>query len=257
MTFSFRSTHEFAGIEGSKMHKAKLLFLSGMVLAIFTLQSPAAFSADEVANLRVDVANGQAIYNEGKGEAMGCGGCHGATALGMDAMAAPRLANLGQKYILKQFEDYSNGKRNDDGMGAAMNDISKALNEQDRHDLAAYLDSLDYAWESSDLVALAAAGGKVGDVKKGKVIMTDGIKPLVPACQACHGLSGRAANIPAIHQQKYVYLVNQMNRYRDGNRNNDQKVGKDGIMRGISKNLSRENIQDIAAYLSTVSSVKP
>lgn len=257
MTLSFRSTQDYAGIEGNKMHKTKLLFLSGMVLGIVTLLSPAAFAAVAVANLRVDVANGQAIYNAGKGKVMGCAGCHGATALGMDAMAAPRLANLGQKYILKQFDDYSTGERNDAGMGAAMNEIAKALSDQDRRDVAAYLDSLEYAWESSDLVALAADGSKIGDMKKGKVIMTKGIKPLVPACQTCHGLSGRAANIPAIHQQKYVYLVNQLNRYRDDSRNNDQKVGKDGIMRGISKHLSREDILDIAAYLSNVSSVKP
>ena len=82
--------------------------------------------------------------------------------------------------------------------------------------------------------------------------MTKGIKPLVPACQDCHGLSGRAPNIPAIHQQKYVYLVNQLTRYRDGSRGNDQSVYKVGIMRGISKKLSDENIADVAAYLSTV-----
>jgi cytochrome c553 len=239
------------------MRKSTFMFSSWLMLSAVTLQSQAIFAADAPANLRADVANGQKIYNEGKGDATACGGCHGEKALGMDAMGAPRLANIGQTYVLKQLVDYAAGKRNDAGMGSPMNGIARALNEQDRLDVAAYLDSLEYVTEPSDLKALAADGGKIGDPKNGKVIMTKGIKPRVPACQDCHGLSGRASNIPAIHQQKYVYLVNQLTLYRDSSRINDQKIYKDGIMRGIANKLSDENIADIAAYLSTVTSLTP
>ncbi len=239
------------------MRKPTMTFLSWLMFSAVALQSQTVVAAETAANIRADVANGQAIYNEGKGDATACAGCHGEKALGMDAMGTPRLANIGQKYILKQFMDYAAGNRNDAGMGATMNGIVRALTEQDRLDVAAYLDTLEYQTESSDLKALAADGGKIGNPKEGKIIMTKGIKPLVPACQDCHGLSGRAANIPAIHQQKYVYLVNQLTRYRDGSRNNDQKIYKDGIMRGIAKKLNDENIADIAAYLSTVASLTP
>ena len=239
------------------MRKSTYLFSSWLLLSAVMLQPQAVFAADVAANIRADVANGQTIYNEGKGEATACAGCHGEKALGMDAMGAPRLANIGQIYVIKQLNDYAAGKRADAGGGAVMNDIAKALNEQDRHDVAAYLDSFEYETESSDLKALAAEGGKIGNPKKGQIIMTKGIKPLVPACQDCHGLSGRAPNIPSIHQQKYVYLVNQLNRYRDGSRANDQAVYKVGIMRGIAKKLTDENIADIAAYLSTVTNMTP
>ena len=239
------------------MRNSTFMFLSWLMLSAVMLQSQTVFAADAVANIRVDVANGQTIYNEGKGDATACAGCHGEKALGMDAMGAPRLANIGQVYVLKQLVDYAEGKRIDEGAGAAMNGIAKALNEQDSRDVAAYLDSLEYATDPSDLKSLAADGGKIGDPKKGKIIMTKGIKPLVPACQDCHGFSGRAQNIPAIHQQKYVYLANQLNRFRDGSRANDQKIYKDGIMRGIAKKLTDENIADIAAYLSTVTSLTP
>jgi cytochrome c553 len=239
------------------MRKSTFMFSSWLMLSAVTLQSQAIFAADAPANLRADVANGQKIYNEGKGDATACGGCHGEKALGMDAMGSPRLANIGQIYVIKQLIDYSSGNRTDSGAGAAMNDIAKALNEQDRLDVAAYLDSVDYETESSDLKALTADKGKVGDPKKGKIIMAKGIKPLVPACQDCHGFSGRAPNIPAIHQQKYVYLVNQLNNFRDGSRANDQAVYKVGIMRGIAKKFSDENIADIAAYLSTVTDLTP
>lgn len=239
------------------MRKSTFMFSSWLVLSAVTLQSQAVFAGDAPANLRADVAKGQTIYNEGKGEASACGGCHGEKALGMDAMAAPRLANIGQIYVFKQLIDYASGKRTDAGAGAAMNDIAKALSGQDSRDVAAYLDSFDYEMEPSDLKALAADGGKIGDPKKGKIIMAKGVKGLVPACKDCHGLSGRAANIPAIHQQKYVYLVNQLNRFRDGSRANDKTVYKVGIMRGIAKKLSDENIADVAAYLSTVTSLTP
>ncbi|MGA7748564.1 MAG: c-type cytochrome [Gallionella sp.] len=239
------------------MRKSTLMFLLWLVLSAAALQSHGAFAGDAPANIRADVANGQTIYNEGKGDATACAGCHGEKALGMDAMGTPRLANVGQLYILKQLADFAADKRIPAGMGAAMNGIAKALSEQDRRDVAAYLDSLDYEAESSDLKALAADGTKVGDPNKGILIVTKGIKPLVPACQDCHGFSGRASNIPAIHQQKYVYLVNQLNNFRDDSRANDPMVNKVGIMRRIAKKLSDENIADIAAFLSTVPSLTP
>jgi len=230
---------------------------SWLLLSTVTLQPQVVLAADAAANIRADLANGETIYNQGKGDATACSGCHGEKALGMDAMEAPRLANIGQIYLIKQLDDYAAGKRNDPGNGAVMNDVAKALNEQDRLDVAAYLDTLEYATEPSDLKALAADGNKVGNPKKGKIIMIKGIKPLVPACQDCHGFSGRAQNVAAIHHQKYIYLVNQLKRYRDGSRANDKKIYKDGIMRGIAKKLDDENIADIAAYLTTVTDLKP
>ena len=239
------------------MRKSTLMFSTWLMLSVVALQSHAVFAADLAANIRADVANGQTIYNEGKGDATACGGCHGEKALGMDAMEAPRLANIGQLYVIKQLADYAADMRNDAGGGAAMNGIAKALSEQDRRDVAAYLDSLQYETDPSDLKALAADGTKVGDSNKGILIVTKGIKPRVPACQDCHGFSGRASNIPAIHQQKYVYLVNQLNNFRDDSRANDPMVDKVGIMRRIAKKLSDENIADLAAFLSTVPSLTP
>jgi len=239
------------------MRKSLFIFLSCLILPAIALQSQTVFAVETIANVRTNVANGQAIYTEGKGDATACGGCHGEKALGIDAMDSPRLANLGPIYIIKQLNDYADGKRIDAGMGAAMNDIAKALNDQDRLDVAAYLDSFEYATEPSDLKELATGRNNVGNPKNGKIIMIQGVKPQVPACQNCHGFSGRASNIPAIHQQKYIYLVNQLERYRSGSRKNDKRVDKVGIMRGIAKNLTDKNIADIAAYLSTVTELTP
>ncbi|MCR4304377.1 MAG: c-type cytochrome [Gallionella sp.] len=239
------------------MRKSTLMFTSWLMLSAVTLQSGTVFAADAAANIRADAANGQVIFNEGKGDASACIGCHGEKGLGMDAMSAPRLANIGQVYIVKQLANFANDLYVPSGMGAVMNGIGKALSDQDRRDVAAYLESLEYEIESSDLKALATDGIKVGKPEQGKILVSKGIKGRVPACQDCHGFNGRAPHIPALNQQKYVYLVNQLNNYRDGTRTSDPKVNKIGIMQGIAKKLSQENIMDIAAFLSTAPRITP
>lgn len=239
------------------MRKSTFMFTSWLMLSAVTLQSDTVFAADAAANIRADVANGQVIFNEGKGDASACVGCHGEKGLGMDAMGAPRLANIGQVYIVKQLANFANDLYVPSGMGAVMNGVGKALSDQDRRDVAAYLDSLEYEMDSSDLKALAADKIKVGKPEQGKILVTKGIKGRVPACQDCHGFNGRAPHIPALNQQKYTYLVNQLNNYRDGSRASDPKVNKIGIMQGIAKKLSDENIVDIAAFLSTSPRITP
>lgn len=227
------------------------------MLTVLMLQPWAVFAGDAVEKIRADVANGQTIYNEGIGEAPACQNCHGKKALGNDAMSAPRLANIGLTYVLKQLVDFATNKRTASGTGGTMNDVSKALNEQDRRDVAAYLDSLEYEVEPSNLESLSPDGAQVGNPKIGKVIVSKGIKRLVAACQNCHGLGGRDRNVPAIHRQKFVYLVNQLNSFRNGSRTNDPTAYNTGIMRRIAKKLTDENIADIAAYLSTLPRTAP
>ena len=242
------------------MHKTNLLLSSYLLLAASILPLGSAHAEDAKGSIKPTLPNadtGQLIYNEGKGEAAACQGCHGEKALGMDTMGAPRLANIGQAYIIKQLEDFSDNKRTPEGVGAAMNDFAKALNEQDRRDLAVFLDNLELVDDPSDLKALAADGVKVGDPALGRIIVTKGIKGKLPACQDCHGFNGRASRFPRINQQKYVYLINQLNAWRSGSRANDLEVEKVGIMRGIAKKLSDDDILNIAAYLSTASIAAP
>ena len=229
-----------------------LLLTAGLILNV-----PTVMADDPPANLRADPAAGEVIFNEGKGDASACIGCHGMTALGSDMMGAPRLANLGQAYIVKQLNNFAAAERVPEGMGAVMLGVGAALSDQDRVDVAAFLDTLPNAEEPSDLKSLAAEGTKVGKTEAGKLIVTKGIKGKVPACQDCHGFNGRASHIPMINQQKYVYLVNQLTAFRSGARANDPKVGGVGIMQGIARKLSEDNIADIAAYLATAPRVTP
>jgi cytochrome c553 len=236
----------------------KLTLISSSLLMLSFTALPAGAAPQVGMNATRGIAdNGALIFNEGKGDAAACQGCHGEKALGNDSMGAPRLANVGQIYIIKQLTEFAADKRVPEGAGAAMNDFAKALNEQDRRDLAVYLDTLEYQVESSDLKGLAADGVKIGKPDLGKILVTEGIKGKVPACQDCHGFNGRDPKFPAINQQKYVYLVNQLNQWKAGTRANDPEVEKIGIMRGIAKKLSDDDILNIAAFLSTAPRVAP
>lgn len=233
------------------MKKSKLTLLSWFAIATTSFQIGTSFAGN------VDVLNGQTIYNEGKGEAAACMGCHGEKGLGNDGMGAPRLSNIGAQYIKKQLDDFAADKRNPEGMGAVMNGFARALTDQDRADVAGYMSSLEYEVEPSDLKGLASDGTKVGNVELGKAIVMRGISGKVPACQDCHGFNGRDPRYPAINQQKFVYLVNQLTAFKAGTRTNDLAVLKVGIMRGIAKKLSDDDILNIASFLSTAPRIDP
>ena len=70
----------------------------------------------------------------------------------------------------------------------------------------------------------------------------------VSACQSCHGYNGRGAApiFPVIGQQKYTYLVDAADRWRDGSRANDPY----GMMRKMAHNLTDADIDNLATFLA-------
>jgi cytochrome c553 len=195
------------------------------------------------------IARGKAIFTNGKGDSVtACQTCHGATGWGMDAMGAPRLANIGYPYVVKQLSDLASGKRVPSGAGAVMVVYAAGLTEQDRRDVAAYVSTLDGPPDFSDLNALKAAGTPIGQPYLGQEIVTYGVLGKVSACSSCHGYNGRGAAplFPRIGQQKYVYLINQLKNWRDQSRANDPYA----MMRAMAKNLTDADIENVATFLT-------
>ncbi|SEA41625.1 c-type cytochrome [Microbulbifer marinus] len=66
-------------------------------------------------------------------------------------------------------------------------------------------------------------------------------------CASCHGADGISPNDlwPNLAGQKAGYLVKQMKAFRDGTRN-------DPMMAPMAKNLSDEDIADLAAYYASL-----
>src|SRR5271165_4478334 len=195
------------------------------------------------------VAKGKAIFTGGKGDVPACMTCHGGGGWGLDAMGAPRLAGIGYPYLVKQLSDLANGKRTPSGAGAVMVVYAAGLTEQDRRDVAAYSSTLNGPPELSDLNQLKQDGTAIGERFQGEAIVKYGVYGKVSACSSCHGFNGRGAAplFPVIGQQKFVYLTNQLNSWRDGSRANDPYA----MMRKMAKNLTDADIANLATFLAT------
>lgn len=87
------------------------------------------------------------------------------------------------------------------------------------------------------VLLFAAAPALAGDAAAGKTKSK--------TCAACHGPDGNSASpeFPRIAGQHYDYLVKMLKRYKSGER-------KDPVMSAQAANLSRRDIEDLAAYYS-------
>jgi len=233
------------------MRYSTKLALSSLFAFMFT-----ASSAVFAGGVTVDIANGENIYNNGK-EATGvpaCSGCHMADGMGSDDLGTPRLAGQIFQFVVKQLEDYATDEREDTVM-YIMNANAKGLTPQERLDVSAYISEWQHDRETvdasvSDLKALKANGVEVGETYLGKAIVNHGIpEKNVTACRTCHDFNGRGVEpmFPVIGQQKYTYIVAQMKQWREGARANDTGA----IMRKVAKGMSDEDINNVAAYLSS------
>ena len=72
-------------------------------------------------------------------------------------------------------------------------------------------------------------------------------KTKAAACAACHGADGisKVPTFPNLKGQKDAYLVKQLKAFRDGKR-------KDPSMNGLAKPLTDADIDNLAAYFSTL-----
>ena len=232
------------------MQSLKVKVLSAVAIAAFVMALPVTSMASGavVGGLHSGNAeNGKKIFNEGKGDVPACNSCHGMTGMGDDAMGTPRLAGQGFTYIVKQLEDFASDRRTDTTM-FVMNANSKGLSAQDRKDVAAYVYHLG-GGEGSDLMAVKELGQPVGKSHLGKALVIYGAPERgIPSCYACHQYNGRGAFpvYPQIGGQKYVYLVNQLMKWRDGSRANDPMAQ----MRKVAQKLSDDDIHNLAAYLT-------
>ncbi|WP_438865619.1 c-type cytochrome [Neptunicella sp.] len=87
--------------------------------------------------------------------------------------------------------------------------------------------------------ALMSFGTMAGDIAAGKSKST--------SCAACHGVKGVSMipMYPNLAGQKEQYLKKQLKDLRDG-------VRKDPVMSAMAKPLSDTDIEDLAAYFSSL-----
>lgn len=170
----------------------------------------------------------------GKKMAAACGACHGADG-NSPAPSFPKLAALGEKYLLKQLKDFKSGERSN----AIMAGQVSALNETQMADLAAYFASKTrtVGYAAADKVELGEKMYRAGNQATG-----------VPACLACHGPSGAGmagAGFPALGGQHGDYVKAQLVAFQEGKRKNDSG----DVMRDIAGRMSNKEVDAVAAYI--------
>ena len=97
------------------------------LIAAAVIAAPVMFSS-------AAMADGAAVYK-------GCAGCHGADAMGGMGGKAPRLAGMGEKYIVEQFKLIRDGKRAS-GKSGMMKGAVSAVTDAEAEQIAAYVAGL-------------------------------------------------------------------------------------------------------------------
>jgi cytochrome c553 len=177
----------------------------------------------------------------GAQKAVTCGACHGADGNSM-VPSFPKLAGLGEKYLLQQMQHIRDGLRPVAQMAGQVDNMS----DQDLADIAAYFSAKPRSVEKADpeLIALGEKVYRAGVADRN-----------VAACIACHSANGSGnapAGFPAIGGQHADYIAAQLRAYRKGYEDPTGRVtdGDIKIMRSNAFGLSDMEIEAVAAYVS-------
>lgn len=175
----------------------------------------------------------------GEGKAVTCGACHGADGNSV-VPNFPKLAGLGEKYLLKQMQDIRDGRR----MVAAMAGQVDNMSDQDLADIAAFYDGKARTPELADADLLELGR---------KVYMSGIMDRKVAACSGCHSPTGKGngpGGFPGLAGQHADYIAAQLKMFRKGyedpaGRTND---GDSKIMRTTAFELSDLEIEAVSSY---------
>ena len=208
------------------------------------------------------IAQGAAAAGDasaGAAKAAVCGACHGADG-NSPAPNFPKLAGLGEKYLLKQMQDIQAWDLEKDAEKKAktgravleMTGILANLSEQDLADIAAhYAAQTTQLSGSQKLEVQVNSGIKVDALELGERIFRAGNPTTgVPACTGCHAPDGKGnspAGFPRLSGQHADYIEKQLRAFRAGDRTND---GDQMMMRTVADKLNDAEIKALANYIA-------
>ena len=195
----------------------------------------------------------------GAAKAAVCGACHGADGNSMVG-TFPKLAGLGEKYLLKQLVDIQawdleNDQAKKDVTGRAVPEMTGLLvnmTKQDLEDLAAHFAVQTMQLSGAKKIEVQVNSGiKVDGLELGERIYRAGNPTSgVPACTGCHLPDGKGnipAGFPRLSGQHPEYVEKQLRAFRGGDRTND---GDQAIMRAVADKLNDAEIVALANYIA-------
>ncbi len=180
----------------------------------------------------------------GQSKVATCTACHGADG-NSPAPTFPKLAGLGEKYLLKQMQDIKAGDRKVPEMTGMLDSLS----EQDLMDIAAYYDSQERQLSGAKDVKLA-----LGE----RIYRAGNIDTGVPACTGCHSPAGNGndpAGYPALGGQFADYIAKQLRAFRTAAHDPEDPAGRlnDGdiaVMRGVAARMNNQEIDAVANFIA-------
>lgn len=162
-----------------------------------------------------------------------CAACHGADG-NSGSPANPKLAQQHPEYLVKQLQEFKNGKR----ANAIMQGFASQLSDEDMKNIAAWLatkkNKAGFA-KDKELVAL------------GERIYRGGIADRqVAACAGCHSPNGSGipAQYPRLSGQHGDYTVAQLIGFRDGARKNSVQMTQ------VASRLNDREIKAVSDYIA-------
>lgn len=168
-----------------------------------------------------------------------CLECHSKTGdgRGYSTGADGKFARLdGQQpaYIVKQIQDFRDGKRRHEFMQM----MARGISDADLADITAYFAALPPM----------ASGAATPDGAARQLYLHGDAARGLPACADCHGEGGKGIDgvAPVIGGQGKAYLAQQLQDWRSGAR--DNSAG--GVMNQFASPLSDAEIEALARYVS-------
>ena len=191
------------------------------VISLFMLVSGYSFAAGG------DPAKGKTLTQT-------CAVCHSADGNSVSPIW-PKLAGQHASYIVKQLNDFKEGRR----VNAQMTPMVAPLSGQDMEDLGAYFASQKTTLGSAkpELIETGQLIYRAGDSLTG-----------VPACMACHGPAGfgnPGASYPSLRGQHAQYTATQLKMFKSEERNNDEN----NIMQTIAGSMTNAQIEAVSEYI--------
>ena len=170
-----------------------------------------------------------------------CKTCHGLSAQGYRGwFPMPRLAGQQPQYLENQLRAFVERRRTN----PVMQNVAHVLSPSMVSALATHFHNLDPG---------PIGGAPRGSLALGKRIYEEGLpESNVAACFACHGADAKGQNeIPRLAGQLYEYTVGQLGGWAKV-RGQGSAVDTSAIMAPTAHNLTRSQVEAVAAYVSTL-----
>lgn len=150
----------------------------------------------------------------------------------------PNIAGQHESYLIQQLIEFKKGAQGNRNQ-PVMASIVAQMSEQDFADMAAYFATQPpkLGMASPSLVDSGQALYRGGHFETG-----------VSACSACHGPAGlgnEAAGFPRLAGQNAAYIVDQLKKFRSGERHNDPG----DMMQDIAKHMTEADMDAVASYI--------